>query len=165
MQLCHFWVVSRSRRTVSRAPGYHILWVRGFRDHTISGRGFNLFKALRRHFRATPFAAAIPSTETPRFKRTTIGSAVSKAKGVGTYVERLRDFGKKFVERLGSYATFTKSEVVSTSLRRNLFFEGILWLLLCYSNILRAFPKPAPSFSNPCPQTGLEPARPGSEGV
>jgi hypothetical protein len=30
-----------------------MLWVRGFRDHTISGRGFNLFKPLRRHFRAT----------------------------------------------------------------------------------------------------------------
>ena len=28
---------------------------RGFRAHTISGRGFNLFKPLRRHFRARPF--------------------------------------------------------------------------------------------------------------
>ena len=28
------------------------MWVRGFRDPTISGRGFNLFKPLRRHFRA-----------------------------------------------------------------------------------------------------------------
>ena len=27
---------------------------RGFRAHTISGRGFNLFKPLRRHFRARP---------------------------------------------------------------------------------------------------------------
>ena len=40
-------------RTVGRAAEYQILWVRGFRDHTISGRGFNLFKPLRRHFRAT----------------------------------------------------------------------------------------------------------------
>jgi hypothetical protein len=32
-----------------------MLWLLGFRDHTISGRGFNLFKRLRRHFRAVPF--------------------------------------------------------------------------------------------------------------
>ena len=38
---------------VSRATGYQMLWVRGFRDHTISRRGFNLFKPLRRHFPAT----------------------------------------------------------------------------------------------------------------
>jgi hypothetical protein len=31
-----------------------MLWLRGLRAHTISGRGFNLFKPLRRHFRATP---------------------------------------------------------------------------------------------------------------
>jgi hypothetical protein len=43
-------------RTVSRAPVYQIWWVRRFRGHTISGRWFNLFKPLRRHFRATPFA-------------------------------------------------------------------------------------------------------------
>ena len=68
-------------RTVSRAPVYHILWVRSFRGHTISGRGFNLFKPLRRHFRATPSVsrAAIPATETPRLKRSTIDSAVSSA--------------------------------------------------------------------------------------
>ena len=33
-------------RTVSHAPVYHILWVQGFRAHTISGRGFNVFKPL-----------------------------------------------------------------------------------------------------------------------
>ena len=53
---------------MNRAPVYHILWSRGFRDTTISGRGFNLFKPLRRHFEATPFCrrasrAAIPATE------------------------------------------------------------------------------------------------------
>jgi hypothetical protein len=47
----------RSERPVRRAPVYHILWLRGFRDHTISGPGFNLFKSLRRHFRATPSVA------------------------------------------------------------------------------------------------------------
>jgi hypothetical protein len=31
-----------------------MLGVRGFRGHTISGRGFNLFKPLRRHLRANP---------------------------------------------------------------------------------------------------------------
>src|SRR5271155_2594498 len=69
-------------RTVSGAFVRYILWVRGFRDHTIFGRGFNLFKPLRRHFRATPFlpsgpCAAIPTTETPRFKRSAMGSAIS----------------------------------------------------------------------------------------
>jgi hypothetical protein len=39
-------------RQVSRASVAYILWVRGFRDHTISGPGYNLFKPLRRHFRA-----------------------------------------------------------------------------------------------------------------
>src|SRR5271163_1617646 len=55
-------------RTVNRAPVYHILWSRGFRDTTISGRGSNLSKPLRRHFEPTPFCrpaprAAIPATE------------------------------------------------------------------------------------------------------
>jgi hypothetical protein len=45
---------SRPERTVSRAPVYQMLWLRGFRDHTNPGRGFNLFNPLRRHFRATP---------------------------------------------------------------------------------------------------------------
>ncbi len=44
-----------SRGSAARAahghPPYQMLWVRGFRGHTISGRGFNLFKLLRRHFR------------------------------------------------------------------------------------------------------------------
>src|SRR5271169_4047212 len=44
----------------SRAPVHQMLWVRGFRGHTISGRGFNLFKALRRHFRATPVLPSSP---------------------------------------------------------------------------------------------------------
>src|ERR1700734_1732765 len=43
-----------SSAEVARSAAYHILWVRGYRDHTIPGRGFNLFKPLRRHFRATP---------------------------------------------------------------------------------------------------------------
>jgi hypothetical protein len=48
-------VILAESRTVSRAPAYYILWVRGFRAPTISGREFNLFNLLRRHFRATPF--------------------------------------------------------------------------------------------------------------
>src|SRR5271170_7268850 len=43
----------RNPSRFSRGPAYHILWLRGFRDHTISRRGFNLFKPLRRHFPAT----------------------------------------------------------------------------------------------------------------
>jgi hypothetical protein len=56
--LCH------SRGSAARAahgqPPYQILWVRGFRGHTISGRGFNLFKPLRRHFPATPVLPSSP---------------------------------------------------------------------------------------------------------
>jgi hypothetical protein len=37
---------------------YQILGVRRFRGHTISGRGFNLFKPLRRHLRATRLGEA-----------------------------------------------------------------------------------------------------------
>ena len=44
--------ISSPERTVSHAPVYQMLWLRGFGDHTILGRGFNLFKPLRRHFRA-----------------------------------------------------------------------------------------------------------------
>jgi hypothetical protein len=43
---------SRAREPRARIPD---LVGRGCRDPTISGRGFNLIKALRRHFRATPF--------------------------------------------------------------------------------------------------------------
>ena len=58
----------------SSVPVYQMLWLRGFRGHTIPGRGFNLFKPLRRHFRATPFAvspsrAAIPATERSRSQK------------------------------------------------------------------------------------------------
>jgi hypothetical protein len=52
-------------RTVGRAAAYHILWVRGIGDHTISRRGFNLFKQLRRHFRATPFCSHALSRRDP----------------------------------------------------------------------------------------------------
>ena len=52
-------------RTVNRAPVYHILWSRGFRATTISGRGFNLFKPLRRHFEATPFCRRAPARRDP----------------------------------------------------------------------------------------------------
>jgi hypothetical protein len=46
------WTEAADRIRSSCAYVDYILWVRGFRDPTISGRGFNLFKPLRRHFRA-----------------------------------------------------------------------------------------------------------------
>jgi hypothetical protein len=55
--------------TASRAPVYHILWVRVFRDHTISGRGFNLFKPLGRQFRANsvlPSGPVAPRSRRPK---------------------------------------------------------------------------------------------------
>ena len=64
--------------------------------------------------------AAIPATETPPFKRSTIGSAVSSIGGVGTNIEQLRNFGKIFVVRLGSTRLFSSpvasfARVVSNS--------------------------------------------------
>jgi hypothetical protein len=49
--------------------------------------------------------AAIPATETSRSKRSKIGSAVSAGTAARTNIQPLRRSGKKFVERLGSYAT------------------------------------------------------------
>src|SRR5277367_6967330 len=86
----------RNPSRFSRGPAYHILWLRGFRDHTISRRGFNLFKPLRRHFRATPFLpsgprAAIPTSETPRVQK------------IGDGLGDLRRTQPGQVEQLGSY--------------------------------------------------------------
>src|SRR5271168_885110 len=96
-----------------RPPVYHILWVRGFRAHTISRRGFNLFKPLRRHFPATRCCRQVPHPLAPRCRRPK--RSVQKIEdrlgglrqdgGTRTNIERLRRSGKKFVERLGSYAT------------------------------------------------------------
>src|SRR5271163_933748 len=64
---CSFVILTARQpesRTVSRAV-YHILWVRDFRANTISRRGFNLFKELRRHFPATSFCRQ-PRRESPR---------------------------------------------------------------------------------------------------
>jgi hypothetical protein len=71
-------VILAARRTESRAvsgaPVYHILWVRGFRAHTISRPGFNLFKPLRRHFRATPFCRQ-PLARDPTDRNASVRSA------------------------------------------------------------------------------------------
>ncbi len=56
-------------RTAGRAPAHQMLWVRGYRGHTISGRGFNLIKRLRRHFRATPLAVQPSRAAIPQPKR------------------------------------------------------------------------------------------------
>jgi len=52
---------------VARSACAHVphLVVRGFRAHTISGRGFNHFKSLRRHFRATLFCRQALSRRDP----------------------------------------------------------------------------------------------------
>ena len=90
----------QSEGAVSRAPVYQILWARGFRATTISEPGFNLFKPLRRHFRADsvvavrPSRAAIPATETPRFKIDDCLGDLRWDGGVETNRERPRNFGK-----------------------------------------------------------------------
>ena len=45
-------LASRNRACASRDGSHSNLGVEAFRGHTISGRGFNLFKPLRRHFRS-----------------------------------------------------------------------------------------------------------------
>src|SRR5271170_3419408 len=72
LQLSNFVILAVRQpepRTVSCPPVYQILWVRGFRAHTIPGRGFNLFKPLRRHFRATPFCRQALSRRDPSDRR------------------------------------------------------------------------------------------------
>jgi hypothetical protein len=98
-------------RRVSRAPVYHILWVPGFRDHTISRRGFNLFKRLRRHFRHFPATPCCPQRFAPRSRRPRrVGSKDRRSarrpppgRRFGTNVEQRRSSGKEFVERLRSW--------------------------------------------------------------
>jgi len=65
----------------------YILWVRGFRDPTISGRGFNLFKPLRRHFRATPFCRQVYNAgivSVPNARRAFLDGAAIPACGKGS---------------------------------------------------------------------------------
>src|SRR5271170_5956206 len=86
------WDRARSRGSSALIMQPWILAVMGYYGKCnvpISGRGFNLFKLLRRHFRAT----MIPAT---------IGSDVSSETVAR---EATTQFGKKFVE-LGSDPTF-----------------------------------------------------------
>jgi hypothetical protein len=104
MQPCNFVILAARRpqsRTVSRAPVYQILWVRGFRAHTISGRGFNLFKPLRRHFRATPSRRQALSRRDP-------GDGNASVQKIDDRLGDLRRDGGTGIlsfERLWSYAT------------------------------------------------------------
>src|SRR5271167_353122 len=116
LQLCHSPGSPAESRTVSPAP-YQILWVRGWRAHTISGRGSNLFKPLRRHFRATPSCRQALSRRGRDDQNTSVqktddrlGSLLRDG-GTRTNIERLRNSGKKFVERVGSYATFAPRDL------------------------------------------------------
>jgi hypothetical protein len=58
-----------------------------------------------------PSRAAIPATETPRFKRSTLG--LEWDRGARTNIELPRSSGKKFVERLGNYTTVSALAVRS----------------------------------------------------
>jgi hypothetical protein len=72
-----------------------------------------------------PSRAAVATIETPRFKRPTIVSAVSPGDGgTGTDIERLRNSGKKFVERVGSCAP-SDPRVVIVACKRAPNFYGL----------------------------------------
>jgi hypothetical protein len=99
-----------------RARVYQILWVRDVRDPTISRRGFNLFKPLRRHFWATPFCRHALSRRDPRrpkhlaSKDRRFGSSIPAGTvGTRTNIERQRSSGKKFVEGLWNCTTLVRS--------------------------------------------------------
>src|SRR5271155_1691858 len=97
-----------------------MLWVGGFGGHTIPGRGFNLFKPLRRHFRATPFCRQVLSRRDPGDRNASAKKIDNLPRrsppegGAGTNIERLRNFGKKFVERLGNYIQIGKAAPLVT---------------------------------------------------
>jgi hypothetical protein len=80
--------LDRAERTLGRPRAvYQILWVRGFIDPTISGRGFNLFKPLRRHFRATPFCRQVYNAgivSVPNARRAFLVGAAIPACGKGS---------------------------------------------------------------------------------
>jgi hypothetical protein len=80
--------LDRAEGTLGRPRAvYHILWVRGSRAHTISGRGFNLFKPLRRHFRATPFCRQVYNAgivSVPNARRAFLDGAAIPACGKGS---------------------------------------------------------------------------------
>ena len=97
-----------------------MLWVRGFRDHTISGRGFNLFKPLRRHFRATPFLPSGPLARRSR-RRKRLGRAQCERR----LRRRVRpDVGRSWkartwrfpVSRMTTKSSSTKSGVSETEI-------------------------------------------------
>jgi hypothetical protein len=109
---CNFIILPARQpesHAVSPAP-YQILWVRGLRAHTISEPGSNLFKPLRRHFRATPSCRQTRSRRGRDDRNTSVQKTddrlgcLPRDGGTGTNIERLRNSGKKFVERVGSCA-------------------------------------------------------------
>ena len=108
LQLCYFFILAARQpesRTVGRAPEYQILWVRGFRDHTNSGRGFNLSSRCGAISGRLRFAVRRdPSDRDASVQK--IDDRLDDLRrdgGMRTNIERRRNFGKKFVERLGSY--------------------------------------------------------------
>ena len=135
---CNLVILAESR-TVSRAPVYYILWVRGFRDPTISGREFNLFNLLRRHFRAAPFLPSGPLA--PRFRRPKrLCSKTNDRPGdlswvgaMGTNIEQLRNSGKKFVIAVMTFA-FARIGAVVAMRVEDCYASGKRWWVRLHEN-------------------------------
>jgi hypothetical protein len=118
-------------RKASRAPVYQILWVRVFRDHTIPGAN-SIFSSLCGAISGrTPFCRQVLSRRDPDDRNASVQKiddrlgGLLRDGGAGTNIERPRDFGKKFLERLGSCATFRSDTCV---------FRRIVRGNLCDSN-------------------------------
>jgi hypothetical protein len=86
--------LDRDERTLGQPRAvYQILWVRGFRDPTISGRGFNLFKPLRRHFRAASvLPSGPPSPRSRRARRRAFGRPVEPARAKPRFLPHFVSF-------------------------------------------------------------------------
>jgi hypothetical protein len=125
-QLCNFFILAACQAGVAhgrpRARVPDLVGSRLPRPYQFRAR-IQSFQAV-----AAPFpgdsvlpSGAISAIETPRFKRSTIGSTIPAGMaGIRTNIERLRNFGRKFVERLGSYATFRRQAVSIATLLETL---------------------------------------------
>ena len=108
-------LVGRSRARSAARPCTTSCGFEAFRAHTIPGRGFNLFKRLRRHFQGNSVCRQALSRRNPGDGNASVQEIddrlgdLHRDGGTRTNIERLRNSSEKFVEQLGSYATLAES--------------------------------------------------------
>jgi hypothetical protein len=118
-QLCNFVILGSSAGAAHGQPRARVPLVGSrFPVHSISGPGFNLFKLLRRHFRPTSFCRQRRNASVQKIDDR-LGD-LRRGGDARTNIERRRNFGKKFVERLGGYPTFFDSKPFLASLSQGI---------------------------------------------